>query len=79
MSKSLLSITVFNEWYSNGNRMPDDKTVLIADFGYPPINIEEMSDEEICKFRNLVWYCITFHGGFPNAVIADKKNARKTT
>jgi len=70
--KSLYIPNKFEKWYEEGNRMPDDLTVMVADFNGLLDGIEKWSDEERNKKMNFIYFMITYCGGFPNAIVVTK-------
>ncbi len=72
MSKSMWALHRFIEWYAEGNRMPDDVSVMAYDIEGLFANIDELSNDEIVQKGNLIWFMITYCGGYPHAVIVPK-------
>lgn len=70
--KSLLIPHMFEKWYSEGNRMPENQTVMVADFEGLVGEFDQLSPEMRLKRVNFFYFLIKFGGGLPNAWIQDK-------
>ena len=61
----------FQKWYADGNRKPANIGVQIADLEGTLDGISSWSSERLEKFQSLVYFMITFGGGYPNAVLVN--------
>jgi hypothetical protein len=69
MSKSMYMLTRFKQWYSEGNRMPENQGVLYCDIEQLLPKFE--SEEHRTKHMNLMWFLATY-SDYPNARVYDK-------
>lgn len=69
--KSINWLNSFKKWYDEGNRIPDNVHVIYYDIeSLPP---DEGPEADIYRM-NMMYYCIKFLGGFPNAMLVEKRN-----
>lgn len=59
----------FEQWHSEGNRMPENQGVLYCDIEQPLPKFE--SEEHRIKHMNLMWFLATYCG-YSNAQVYDK-------
>lgn len=68
-SKSMYMLNRFEQWYSEGNRMPENQGVLYFDIEQPLPTFD--SEEHRIKHMNFLWFMVKF-GGYTNAQIYEK-------
>jgi hypothetical protein len=72
LGKSTYIPSMFEKWYDEGNRIPENQTVMVADFEGWVGEFEQLSPEMRVKRLNFFYFLIKFGGGLPHAWIQDK-------
>jgi hypothetical protein len=71
--KSMMIPNMFEKWYSEGNRMPDNIGIRYYDFDGWIGEFIKLSDEMRIKQKNFIWFMMQYGGGFPNAELFEVK------